>query len=640
MTILAVNQLSKSYLPDIILAQVSFQINAGERVGLVGPNGSGKTTLLNIITDRESADSGTVVTARNTTIGYLEQGVATADNRTMEEELRLAFSALEAMVTRLRSLEEQMGAEETAADSQRLSSVMAQYGELEHRYYEAGGYTAEARLRAVTLGLGFGLQDLVRPVITFSGGERTRLRLARLLLEEPELLLLDEPTNHLDVSSVEWLEGYLNDWRGSVLIVSHDRYFLDRVVGRVLALELAKIKSYPGNYSAYVAQRQLEFVSEESAYRKQQDYMAKEATLIRTTGTGEREKRQAKSRQKQLDKLSVLDKPQQEKAMNLDFGFSGRSGDIAVRLSAVAKGFDGKTVFSNVSVELRWGDRVALLGPNGSGKTTLLKLITGELAPDSGDVWLGPSVRLVYFDQHQQVLDSEKSPLDEIMEASAMTLTEARNYLGRFLFAGDDVFKRNSTLSGGERSRLALARLGLDAGNFLVLDEPTNHLDIRGVEELEAALCEFPGTLLVVSHDRYFVSRVTGRVLDVRDGTVKFYKVPYEEYLREREKEKAQITAPKVSQKRHKREEERQRRDEEAARRKDRRFREKQIHGLEEEIDSLEGRLAEVEKELSDPVIFDDYKRAGEKAQEMETLKEKLDELYASWDEISQCLEE
>ena len=236
--------------------------------------------------------------------------------------------------------------------------------------------------------------------------------------------------------------------------------------------------------------------------------------------------------------------------------------------------------------------------------------------------------------------DSEKSPLDEIMEASAMTLTEARNYLGRFLFTGDDVFKRNSTLSGGERSRLALARLGLDAGNFLVLDEPTNHLDIRGVEELEVALGEFPGTLLVVSHDRYFVSRVTRKVLDVRDGTVKFYKVPYEEYLQEREKEKVEITAPRVSEKRHKQEEEKQRREEEAAKRKERRLREKLIHSLEEEIGSLEGRLAEVEKELSDPVIFDDYKRAGEKAQEMETLKEKLDELYASWDEISQCLEE
>ncbi|MDW7649887.1 MAG: ABC-F family ATP-binding cassette domain-containing protein [Bacillota bacterium] len=638
MTMLSASQLSKSYLPNVVLDAVSLQIHAGERIGLVGPNGAGKTTLLKILAGLDSADSGTVTLARGTALGYLEQGTAAVYSGTMEEELRRAFGSLDEMAAKLRRLEKEMA--EASAEPDRLQAALEQYGELEHRFEEAGGYTVEARLRAVTAGLGFTPDDLKKPLSSFSGGERTRLRLARLLLEEPDLLLLDEPTNHLDVSAVEWLESYLNDWRGSVLIVSHDRYFLDRVINRVLALDNARIKSYPGNYSAFVAQRELNAVSEESAYRKQQDYITKEAALIRTSGTGEREKRQAKSRQKKLDKLYILEKPQSEKTITLDFGFSGRSGDIAVRLSNVGKSFNKKTVFSAVDAEIRWGDRVALVGPNGSGKTTLLKLIAGELEPDQGEIWLGPSVRLVYFDQHQQALDRDKNPLEEIMDAGEMTLTEARTYLGRFLFSGEDVFKRNSTLSGGEMSRLALAKLGLDAGNFLVLDEPTNHLDIRSVEELEDALEQFPGTLLVVSHDRYFLSRTTGKVLDVRDGSVRFYKMPYDEYVREREQQAEIRRSGQDWEKQQKQVEEKRRREEELARRRQRRRIEQQVHELEEEISTLEQRLADVEHELSQPAVFDDYRLAREKAAEMDSLKAKLEELYAIWDRTLQDLED
>lgn len=640
MTMLAVSNLSKSFGAESILDTVSLQIHAGERLGLVGPNGAGKTTLLKIITGQETADHGTISLARGTSIGYLEQGTKSSFAGTMEEELRCAFSTLDSIAIKMRELEAKMANHEVAANPVGLQEIMDLYGNLEHRFGEAGGYSAEARLRSVTVGLGFSPQDLLRLVTTFSGGERTRLRLARLLLQEPDLLLLDEPTNHLDMAAVEWLEKYLSDWRGSVLIVSHDRYFLDRVVGRILSLRETQIKSYPGNYSAFVAQRELEQASQENAYRKQQDYIAKEATYIRTSGTGEREKRQVKSRQKHLDKLDLVERPQHEKSMVLDFGFSRRSGDIAVRLSDVAKGFDGKTVFSGVNAEIRWGDRVALTGPNGSGKTTLLKLIAGELKPDQGSIWLGPSVRLVYFDQHQQTLDPEKSPLEEIMDTSTMTLTEARNHLGRFLFSGDDVFKRNLTLSGGERSRLALAKLGLDAGNFLVLDEPTNHLDISGVEELEEALGEFPGTLLVVSHDRYFVRRITRKVLDVRDGYVTFYKLPYDEYLVEREKREEVKNSPKVDEKRLRQEEEKRKREEELSKRRERRKQEERIQNLEVEIGKLEQRVVEIEAELSQPEIFADYQLAREKGEEMAQLRAKLDQLYSAWSMETERLEQ
>ena len=640
MTVLSVNQISKAYGAEIICEGVSFQLHAGERIGLVGPNGAGKTTLLRIITGQESADSGTVTFARSTTYGYLEQGTSNATLGTMEEELRRAFGSLEQMADQLHKLEAKMACPEIASQPDELEPVMEVYGTVRQQYETAGGYSAESRLRSVTVGLGFTADDLQRPVESFSGGERTRLRLGRLLLEEPDLLLLDEPTNHLDMAAVEWLEKYLLDWRGCVLVVSHDRYFLDRVAGRILALENQRLISYTGNYSAYVSQRELALVTQENAYRKQQDYIDKESTYIRTQGTGERQKRQTKSRQKRLDKLETIAKPQDEKTMALDFGFSKRSGDIAVRLEHVAKTFDKKAVLSDVNMELRWGRRIALVGPNGAGKTTLLKLIAGELKPDEGTVWLGPSVQMIYFDQHQQDVAPEKTPLDEIMDDSDMTLTEARTYLGRFLFVGEDVFKRNADLSGGERSRLALAKLGLDAGNFLVLDEPTNHLDIQGVEEMEGALQQFPGTLLVVTHDRYFIKRTTEHILDVRDGGVKYYKMPYEEYVMEREKQLDASVNPQKNEKRLRQEAEKARREEELARRRKMRKLEQSVLETEEEISRVETRLKELETELARPDVFEDYKLASEKGQEMETLKAHLETLFVTWEEYTHQLEE
>ena len=596
--------------------------------------------MLKILTGQERADHGTITMARNTVLGYLAQGGTLAlIPGTMEGELRRAFEKLDEMSARLREMETRMGTPEVTVDPEALEALMLSYGELEQNYEHAGGYRAEAKFRAVTFGLGFSDSDLQRPVATFSGGERTRLQLARLLLEEPDLLLLDEPTNHLDISAVEWLEGYLRDWQGSVLIVSHDRYFLDRVVTRILSLDACRIKSYPGNYSAYLTQRELEEVTLHKEYDKQQTLLDKERTLIRTSGTGEREKRQAKSRQKRLDTLELVEKPRNEKNIRMDFGYSGRSGEIVTRVENATKCFDGKPVFAGANFELRWGDRIALLGPNGAGKTTLLKMIAKELEPDEGNVWLGPSVRMVYFDQHQGALSAEKTPLQEILDASEMTNTEARTYLGRFLFPGDDVFKRNAELSGGERSRLALAKLGLEDGNFLVLDEPTNHLDISGVEELEKAISQFPGTLLVVSHDRYFIARTTQKVLEVTDGCVRLYKMHYTAYVEERNNRREAVKDPGKIEKRLRVEKEKEERDRELVVRRERRKLEQEYAQLEEDITAKEQLVSDLEQQLALPEVFGDFTLAREKADTMQSLKVELEEMYQDWERMARKLE-
>ncbi|NLZ93405.1 MAG: ABC-F family ATP-binding cassette domain-containing protein, partial [Firmicutes bacterium] len=555
-----------------------------------------------------------------------------------QEELYSAFTHLERMAKRLRLLEEQMAAREKLT-TRKLEEILSIYGELGHRYEEAGGYSVDARVRAIVNGLGFQLQDLGRPIHSFSGGEQTRIRLARLLLEEPSILLLDEPTNHLDVKAVEWLEKYLCDWHGAVIVVSHDRYFLNRIVQRILSLENGQLKSYNGNYESYLTQRQIERQTQLKTYQKQQNYLHKEMNYIRSLGTSEREKRQAKSRQKRLAKLTLTTKPKADKTMALDFSFSGRSGEIAVSLENVSKAFDGHTVFSNVSFELRWGDRVALVGPNGSGKSTLLKLIANELQPDTGRVWIGPSVKIVYFDQHQQTIAADLTPLEEIMSASDLTITEARTYLGRFLFTGEDVYKRNADLSGGEKSRLVLAKLSLDAGNFLVLDEPTNHLDIGAVEELEEAICAFPGTLLVVSHDRYFLNRTTTKVLQLDNGVVSFYQLQYKEYIQLRDIEVRKEKSPAAADKQQRLERERRRRQSELQKRRLRRQLSEQVQKLEAAITSQEKRLSEVEAELLSPEVFNDYQTAVVKGEEMEELRGSLQKLYAQWAEATEKLE-
>lgn len=635
MAFLTVNNLSKSYGAQTVFQNLRFQVHPGERVGIVGPNGAGKTTLLRILTGQEEADTGEFVIPRGITVGFLEQSAHMDSDRTMEEELRRAFAGLDDMAGEIRKLEAQMA----AAPRDSLPEIMERYAQLCHRFEEEGGYRAEARLRSVLAGLGFSEADLPRPVSSFSGGERTRLQLCRLLLEEPDLLILDEPTNHLDMRSVEWLEETLRSWRGSVLVVSHDRFFLDRVTGRILELYRHSLKSYPGNYSDYVRQREQQDTAQEKAFKKQQQIIEKQSEFIRSSGTGEREKRQARSREKMLARLQLTERPVRERVMTVSFGYAGMSGEKVAELAGVSVSFDEKELFAGLNLELRRGDRVALVGPNGAGKSTLLKLITGELTPETGTVRLGPSVIPLYFDQHQDRVSPEATPLAEVMELADMTLTEARTYLGRFLFSGDDVYKKNSTLSGGEKSRLALALLGLQDGNFLILDEPTNHLDIMSIEQLEEAVSHFPGTLLVVSHDRYFISKTTGSILEMDNGRLTWYRMPYEEYLLKRVTERDNTQAAQKETKNKREEQEKNEREALLAARREKRRKIREFEACEEKIAEMEKKVADLEAELATPEVFNDYQLSREKAEELNRLKKELEHLYESWEELAVVVE-
>ncbi len=641
MALLSLNSISKSFGDVSVLEGVSLQVHQGEKVGLVGPNGAGKTTLLKIILGREEADSGQVVLARGVVPAYLSQKPEYLPGTSLEAFLHAAVAGVIQLREVLGEVERAMAAC-APREEEKLAGLMKRYAQLTRDYELQGGYTLDSRLKMILGGMGFCREDLKRPLAEFSGGEKTRAQLAALLLEEPDLLLLDEPTNHLDVDAVEWLEGYLRDWRGALMVVSHDRYFLDRVVGRIASLEERKLQVYRGNYSGYLYQKEIEVDSQKKAYKKQQRTLHKDMELIRTSTADERSKRQARSREKRLEKLALVDKPAAGKKMALDFGYGGRSGRIVVDFSGVAKHFGELRLFSGVDFTLYWGDRVALVGPNGAGKTTLLRIITGQEMADEGRVKVGQSVHTAYFDQEQEQLDPGSTPLLTIMEEGGLKESEARSYLGRYLFRGEDVFKEVRDLSGGEKSRLALAKVALTEGNFLVLDEPTNHLDIKGVEELESSLEGYPGTLLVVSHDRYFLQRTATRVLEIREGSVTLYKGGYDGYMEEkarRRREEPGDSKEAVVSRREQREREREEREQLLARRRQRRGLEKRLRDLEAAIHREEERLSLLEEKLAAPGFYESFAEARQVTADFDRAREHLKSLYRQWEEAGLDLE-
>jgi ATP-binding cassette, subfamily F, member 3 len=639
LALLSLNNISKSYGDNVVIDGVSLQVHGGEKVGLVGPNGAGKTTLLKIILKMEEPDDGQVVLSRGVFPAYLSQKAEYLPGMSLEEFLYISVSEILALRDQLAEVERDMASCKPGED---LSDLMGKYEKLTQVYESRGGYSLDNRIKTITGGMGFSWEDLKRPLTEFSGGEKTRAQLSALLLGEPDLLLLDEPTNHLDMDAVEWLEGYLRDWRGALLVVSHDRYFLDRVVGRIAALESKKLKAYRGNYSSYMHQKKMEDETQQKAYKKQQAAVQKDMDLIRTSTAGERAKRQARSREKRLEKLDLIAKPGSSKAMSLNFGYGGRSSRIVVAFDGVAKYFGEMKLFGGVTFEIYWGDRVAIVGPNGAGKTTLLRIITGEELADQGKIKVGPSVRTAYFDQEQEQLNPESTPLETIVEEAGLKEQEARKYLGRYLFRGDEAFKKVGDLSGGEKSRLALARVALTDGNFLVLDEPTNHLDIKGVEELEASLEEYPGTLLVVSHDRYFIDRTATKILEVRDGRVSLYKGGYAEYMEDKarqQQEEPPATENGIPSRREQREKEREKRDKILALRRERRQMEKRVKELEEAIRLEEERLSRLEQEMATPGFYDQYEEARQLTAEFDAARENLQALYGEWEEAGLDLE-
>jgi ATP-binding cassette, subfamily F, member 3 len=596
MSLIVVERLAKSFDPDDIFWDVSCTVARGDRIALVGRNGTGKTTLLRILVGLESPNSGHVYRARGLRIGYLPQEATLEGDRTLWQEMMAVFEPLREMEARLRVLEAEM------ADPARAEAALEAYASLHERFESLGGYTHQDRVKHVLLGLGFPARDHDMPLAYLSGGQKTRACLARLLLESPDVLLLDEPTNHLDLQAIEWLEGYLNSWEGTVVLVAHDRYFMDRVVQKVWELAFGQVEVYSGNYSHYVQQRAERYERWLKEYRAQRQFVAKEEDYIRRYMAGQRT-RQAQGRLKRLERFKrdeALDRPRQESTIALRLQTPLRSGDKVVWTQDLVVGYDrAAPLFRCPDLDLRRGECVALLGPNGSGKTTFLKTLLGEVEPLAGTAKLGASLKIGYFAQVHSDLDPEKSVLDTILEVKDLPLGEARTFLGRFLFSGDDVLKTIGTLSGGERSRVALAKLVLQRANFLVLDEPTNHLDLASQEVLEEVLDDFPGTILLVTHDRYLVDRLATQLWIIKPAArdLELFEGPWAEY---NEAQSAQAQVPQTRPSKDKRsEEQRQARREEQRARREQEARQQQVVELEAEIHHLEAQRKALEDEIS-----------------------------------------
>ncbi|MBR3334712.1 MAG: ABC-F family ATP-binding cassette domain-containing protein [Clostridia bacterium] len=629
MIILALQDVKKSFGTYEVLKSVSFTLQEGERMGMVGVNGSGKSTLMKIIAGIETADDGCVNMQKGLRIGYLAQQGALTGNETVQETLESVFEPQRRMEKELRALEMEMA--EQGSDPEKLRILGGKYDALTREFERANGYGWQSQVEGVLAGLK--LREF-REMKTglLSGGERTRLCLGRMLLTEPDLLLLDEPTNHLDLKSIAWLEEYLSAFRGAVIVISHDRYFLDRVCSRMAELLLGNVETYDGNYTEYLEKRTAVYEIRMKAWQLQQKEIAREEAIIATYKRFNREKsiKAAESREKRLEKIERLEKPQEENQVRFRFETRRRTGDDVLITEGLSKGFGERTLFRNLKMHVRAGDRIALIGDNGTGKSTLLKCLTGEEKPDAGAVRWGTGVDLGYYDQHQAGLHEQKTVLDEVWDRfPRMEQYEIRGALGLFLFTGDDVFAPVSTLSGGEKGRVALTELMLRKDNVLLLDEPTNHLDMDSREVLEDALSGFPGTIIAVSHDRYFINRFADRVWVLDGQEIKEYLGNYDSYFAKVSRDQEpdgnapqQTRTALEKEKRKSREEEKRLREQ-----RDR------LKALEQEIARAEEETAELERELADPETWKDPDAAAEKNRRYNALKAETERLYEQYEE-------
>jgi ATP-binding cassette subfamily F protein 3 len=632
MSIIVAERIAKSFDPDDIFWEVSCTVARGDRIALVGRNGTGKTTLLRILAGFEPPTEGRVYRAKGLRFGYLPQEATLEGERTLWQEMMTAFESLQAMEDRLYQLELEM------ANPTRAEAALETYAPLREQFESLGGYTYQDRIKHVLLGLGFSPEEHSIPLAHLSGGQKTRALLARLLLESPDLLLLDEPTNHLDLQAIEWLEGYLNNWEGTVILVAHDRYFMDRVVRKVWELAFGGLEVYSGNYSHYVQQRAERYERQLKEYQAQQEFIAKEEDFIQRYMAGQRT-RQAQGRLKRLERFKrdkALDRPREEKTIKLRFQTPLRSGEKVVWSQDLVVGYDTDApLFQSPDLDLRRGECVALLGPNGSGKTTFLKTLLGEVEPLQGYARQGASLKLGYFAQVHTDLDPEESVLDTILEVKNLPLGEARSFLARFLFVGDDVFKRIGDLSGGERSRVALAKLVLQRANFLLLDEPTNHLDVDSQEILQEVLDDFAGTILLVTHDRYLVDRLATQlwIIDVRKQVLEVFQGTWAEYIEARDGDGQPVETRPVkekwsdTQRRARRDEQRARREGEA--------RQQRVSELETEIHHLEDQLKALQQEISAATGTQQAMRLHELGTIYAELEGRLREKVDLWAELA-----
>jgi ATP-binding cassette subfamily F protein 3 len=626
MSVITASGVGVSYGAHDVFGELSFDVPPGAKIALVGPNGSGKTSLLRVMARMDRPSAGQMHWARGLSIGFLPQIPDLPDEGTLWEEMLKVFEHLLRQAEELRKLEELMAQPEAGQDG-----VMERYGQALEAFELAGGYTYELEIKRVLTGLGFDATDYRRPLTQLSGGQKTRALLARLLLQKPDLLLLDEPTNHLDIAAVEWLEGYLKEWPGAVVVVAHDRAFLDHVVDRVWELNWGRLESYPGNYSKYVVLKVERVARRRAEFERQQQFIAKEEDFIQRNIAGQRT-REAQGRRKRLERLERFERPRERKQVGLDIKASGRSGDLVLGLYELAVGYERRVpLFTCEEVELRRGQRVALIGPNGSGKTSLLRTVLGEIRPLRGRVRIGASVYLGYFAQARSDLNPDHTALEALLEAKEMPISQARGMLGRYLFSGDEVFKRVGDLSGGEQSRLALARLTLQGANLLLLDEPTNHLDIPSQEVLQNTFAEFEGTILLVSHDRYLINALSTAVWAIVDEGLYAFKEGYGEYrawLAAREEERRQGRAVEKTPSEIERE---------AAKAAQRAAaqRTREIEELEERIKALESRLAVLSATLEQAGGAQQVERVRELGVEYEQVEQELQACLAQWGEVA-----
>lgn len=653
--ILSVSNIDKSFNEIPILQNVSFHIEDNEKAAIVGINGAGKSTLLRIIMGELPADNGVVTVSRDKTIGYLSQQEAVSGENTIYDELLCVKQDIIDLERKMRSVEMQM----KTSSEDTLKQLMDTYSSLTHSFESANGYAYKSELTGVLKGLGFAEKEFTRLVSTLSGGQKTRVALGKLLLLKPDLIILDEPTNHLDMSSITWLETYLRSYKGAVIIVSHDRYFLDRIATKIIEIDNTKCSVFAGNYTDYAAKKELARAAQYNAYMRQQQEIKHQEEVIEKLKSFNREKsiRRAESREKMLDKIDLIEKPTEIHAdMHLKLEPRFASGNDVLHAEELSKSFGSLTLFEHLGFDIKKGEHVAIIGDNGTGKTTILKIINELLFPDTGEIRLGTNVEIGYYDQEHHVLHMDKTLFEEISdEYPTLTNTEIRNTLAAFLFTGEDVFKQIKTLSGGERGRVSLAKLMLSKANFLILDEPTNHLDIMSKEILEDALNAYTGTILYVSHDRYFINKTATRILDLNRKVLTNYLGNYEYYLEKKDEQLALIDAnlntnslgiqstagthfdgssglSENSSASGSKQDWKEQKEQQAAQRK----KENELKKCEERIEVLENRNVEIDNLMISPDVCTDVAKLQELSKERERNDNELNELYNKWELLSE----
>lgn len=638
--VLSTANISKSFAGETLIEDADILINEGEKAALVGINGSGKTTFLKIVAGEMSPDSGIVTFAKNTSFAYLKQINNIDTDLTIEEELTTVIKPILDMEERFLKLQEEI----SKANEKELESLYAEYDRLQHALELNDAYMAKSKLTGILKGLGFIEEEFSRKVSTLSGGQKTRVYLAKILLTEPDIILLDEPTNHLDLSSIEWLESYLNNYKKAVLIVSHDRYFLDKIVTKVIDIDNKKVETYNGNYTEFIKKKKELKESAMRAYLNREAQIKRQEEVIEKLKSFNREKsvKRAESRQKALDRIERIDKPTEERSdMDLFFSQSIESGKDVLHIEGLSKSFDHRKLFENVNIDVKRGEHIAILGDNGTGKTTLLKILNNLTEPDSGYIRFGTNVSIAYYDQEHQVLDRNKTIFDEIHdEHPDMNNTEVRNVLASFLFTGDEVFKPISSLSGGERGRVSLAKIMLSTANLIILDEPTNHLDITSKEILENAIREFEGTVIYVSHDRYFINQTATRILYLKDNKFYNYIGNYDYYL----EKKSDVESSFI----YAREEDDEVKSDDNSEsdtklnwksaKEDRaklKKRQNAIKRCEDKISILEKDLSYIEEEFLKEENQSDAVKLHALQLKKEEIEPELEELYSLWEELS-----